>query len=272
MSDAAEFALSPETIKNSGWRQGCIIPADLYPDLAAYVKIEEITKNADAFIVVSHDCDVTHCSFENEPYVELLAVKKVSGLNGLFTLGKSPRRLHFEIDIPGIEKQSMEAFAYDRLLVPRKLLIGKTPDSQHLCSPQTINQIKEWLSRRYHRVAFPDSFNNRIKPAQDKIKKELKKEGGIYISGLYFVLEMNELPEAKNYQITIVATMRVEDYEDATRRNKSQAVFDRIEAFVSECEGIEVTFSELKGEDQVSLDDLLYLTRWDSYDYLSPED
>lgn len=263
MTDAAEISM--EILKKNGWRQGCIVPEHLSRELLSH----GIPSDADAVIVVSHDCDVTHHSLDSEPYVEVLIARRVEQLNGAFTDGKNPRKLHFEVVFSENVLQPMEACAHDRILVPRRLFMRSSPDGNRSCSSKTIEQIGDWLSRRYNRVALPDNFNDRLKPVQSKIKK-LMKEGGVEISGLYLSLNLAELPDSENYQIAVIATMRMEDCEIPTKREQAELVLGQIETIVSECRGIEIVSADLKGEDEVSPHDLRLLTRWDTYDYLSP--
>lgn len=255
-----------KSIKELGWRQGSILPADLVAPLPGNSNNEE-----EIFVVVSHDCDVTNSSLENEPMVEILKAKIRSDKqsNGALLFGKHPRRIQFEVEISG-ETVYAEANAHDRLFVQRKLLLDCTPDTERNCSPLVVEQVSDWLSRRYVRSAFPDTFNNRIRPAQRHIKKALSTQGQ-NITGIFAAMEKwDELPDNESYRFFVVATMTDDDYSDPQKREHAQKPLDKIEQRLQACDGIDVE-SWLASEGDISIADYRRMRRLD-FDYLSLQD
>ncbi|OGS28284.1 MAG: hypothetical protein A3J70_12840 [Elusimicrobia bacterium RIFCSPHIGHO2_02_FULL_61_10] len=229
----------------------------------------EIQIAVDLIIVVTHDCDLIHEVLKNEPVVELLLAraKPLADQDGQLTLGKNPRRLQFRLSQGGDEKL-YEAGIHDRFLAPRELLTTAPPDGDRTLDQRTAEVIFSWISKRYFRAAFPDAFESRIHPKKSWIRDQLRK-GGEHISAIFiFLTPDKELAAGEPYQLLIKATMRVADYEDKKKRPIAQSAIDKIAAKLAECAGIEVKEWELVSEQDVTLDDLHYLKRWD-YDALS---
>jgi hypothetical protein len=115
--------------------------------------------------------------------------------------------------------------------------------------------LSTWLGRRYDRSALPDEFNHRWQGVHTQIAAGLKSRGG-NISGIYLSLTSEELPAARPYEITIIGTMRRVDFERDELRVPAQHAFDQVAAAFDACAGIEVMYSELTSEAQVSLDEI----------------
>lgn len=64
------------------------------------------------------------------------------------------------------------------------------------------------------------------------------------------------------------ATMLPQHHEDWDKLDKSQKALDAVAALVESADGIQLTDHHLLSEQEVSLDDLRYLRRWD-YDSLT---
>jgi len=258
--------VNPELITQLGWRQGCILPVGMVRNLQEDSE-KGLPKNideSDLLIVVSHDCDIANSSFEAEPDVELKLARSVAiqNQNGALFWGRNPRKFQFLL-----QSELYEISVHDRFFIPRYLLSHNAPDTERSPTKDITKQICLWLSKRYFRAAFPDSFNKRIEKAQKAIYNKLKKNSqeltAIYIS----VCDEELLPE-QNYKILIRVTMLCEAYEDPELRQNVQKIVDLMETKLNECAGIEVLDCSLVSEAQVSIDDLRFLKRWD-YDYLS---
>jgi hypothetical protein len=50
------------------------------------------------YVVSSHPCDVVALDLDKEPSVELFLLKVIEKIDGNFSFGKNPRRLHVEIN------------------------------------------------------------------------------------------------------------------------------------------------------------------------------
>lgn len=258
---------NPEFIAQLGWRQGCILPVDMVRNLqeSSEKGLPRNINELDLLIVVSHDCDVTNSSFEAEPDAEFILARcvPIETKNASLFSGRNPRRFQFLVQ----SEQLYEISIHDRFLIPRQLLTHNAPDVERKLIKDLVKQICLWLSKRYFRAAFPDSFNNRIKKAQDKIRPKLQKTGQ-EITAIYISVSDEELESDQVYEIDIRATMQCEAYENIDLRRRAQEIIDLIGSKLNECEGIEVLDSSIVSEAEVSIDDLRILKRWD-YDYIS---
>jgi len=250
-------------IKASGWHQGSVLPGALIRELSAASLLPWPVSNNQLLVVVSHDCDATNPSFDVEPEVELLraTILPRSQAEGAYFWGKNPRTYHLEDNSSGTTVV-WQFSVHDRIRVPRRLLLGHAPDSTRVLDPQNIRRLALWLARRYVRAAFPDAFVARIRPAVDRLRTRLKREGSL-LTAIYILVADEELPDSVPYEPIIWASVRVEDYSDAARRARTQELLDKVEAAVQDCDGIEVKHSLLVSEAELSLDDLRRLKRWD---------
>ncbi|WP_009631112.1 hypothetical protein [Synechocystis sp. PCC 7509] len=263
-------------IAQLGWRQGCILSKNMVIQLQNNDEIikdvseseKEIIKGAnesDLLIVVTHDCDLVHDSFENEPEIEVVLARSVTTENASRFWGKNPRKFQFELQP---EQLLYEICVHDRVFIPRKLLLNDSPNSERQLEASLIKQVCLWISKRYFRAAFPDSFNNRItdkfkKKIAEKFKKKGKEITAIYIAGADEEVQGNDM-----YKIIIKATMQCETFENPVLLREAQSIIDLLEIEFCQCPGIDVAQSLLVSEADVSIDDLRFLKRWD-YDHLS---
>lgn len=72
----------PQSIKDHGWRQGSVLPAELAQRVAV-PRFAEWGPD-DRAILLSQDCDVVHASYEAEPLAELIRAK-VSSVEEVLT-------------------------------------------------------------------------------------------------------------------------------------------------------------------------------------------
>ena len=259
-------------IKDLGWRQGSILSSALIEDLIHSGTLPTTVTAEDILIVVSHDCDVTNPSLANEPSAELLLACLVpeGTLNGALTHGRNPRRFHFLVGIDENPK-AVEARANDRFVIGRAQLASHEPDPSRKCSWQTRDEIVQWLIKRYHRAAFPDAFNDRIRKASKPIAKVLKAYGQDLREIFIAMDSWDELPGGKPYRLKLVATMTSEEFGDPGKRLHAQQALDAMEERLQGCSDIEIDETLLASEGDVSLDDIRYMERFD-FDYLSVED
>lgn len=82
------------------------------------------------------------------------------------------------------------------------------------------------------------------------------------------LLEDVELPNDQTYRLVVWATMKSENYQDEAKREKAQKVVGEIESTLTQCEGIDVDEVMLITEQEITLDQLRLLKRWD-FDSLS---
>ena len=250
------------SIKKLGWRQGSILPHDLVERLQA----ENLLPSGQEcdFVVISHDCDVTHAAQEAEPWVEVLKVRLVSlaERNAHLEWGKNPRKYQFRV-ARGNADVYCEISIHDVIRFDRLRLRDHVPDADRKLPSETIRQLALWYARRYSRQAFPDEFNERIRQAGRKLHNKFKGANNV-IRGIYFLLSPDtELAESESYDLIVWVTMSTQTYEVPDSRSQAQKLVDLLETELRKCKGITVQGVELRSEGDVSLDDLRQLKRWD---------
>lgn len=266
----------PKYIAQLDWRQGCIFSRNMVIQLQSdgeeiikgiSVSEKEIIKGAkesDLLIVVTHDCNLVNDSFENEPEIEVVLARSVSTKNASLFWGKNPRKFQFELQS---EQFLYEICVHDRVFLPRNLLLNHSPDLERVLEASLRKQICLWVSKRYFRAAFPDSFNKITEKLKKKLAEKLKKKGK-EITAIYIAGADEEVQDNGTYEIIVKATMQCNTFENPVLRQEAQSIIDLWESELCECPGIEVKESSLVSEADVSIDDLRILKRWD-YDHLS---
>jgi hypothetical protein len=252
----------PQSIKDHGWRQGSVLPAEI----AGRVATARFTDwgPADRAVLLSQDCDVVHGSYDVEPTVELIRAKVSSVEDALARYGRNPRKLQLESGPGAVLNLSV----HDRWSVPRSELESHPPEPTLFLEAESLHVLVEWIAKRYTRPAFPDAFNDRRAGATKRIEKELKKNGKL-ITGLFLAISPNEECAAdESYQLALrvtaaKATLAAKSVETELLRTTKQ-IADALDA----CDGIEVVNHDLVSEAAFTLDDLQYFQRWD-WDYRS---
>jgi hypothetical protein len=271
MSNAGDDSEGPR-IKGLGWRQGSIVPPELAGQISEAAKLPAMDPAQDLVIVVSHDCDVTHNSLSDEPHVELLLAKlrPETTVDGSLRHGRNPRRLQFRVRVGG-EVRLAEARGHERILVDRQELLGHRPDPRRVLDGGAPGEIANWLAKRYIRAAFPDAFEQRIRPSKKAVRKALKSDGED-IQAIWIAADSwDELPEGSSYHILIVATMADTDFGDEAKRKKAWVALGKVEAKLHDCDGVVIEDATLKNETEVTLDDVRSMRRFD-FDYLSSDE
>jgi hypothetical protein len=217
-----------------------------------------------ALLVVSHDCDVACPKLDQEPTVEVLHGTLVEDLSGTLKHGKNPRVIHLPLQLDGAGR-IVEGWARNRFFADRRYL-GLEPPAGSLAQMER-RQLRRWLAGRYVRAAFPDEFNERVRPAADKIHKQAAKKGAD-LTALFLYVRDEELESGTDYEIELIATMSTDSFNEPEARQVCQQLLNKIETELDKCAGIRVMESELRSEAEISLDDLALLKRWD-WEYLS---
>lgn len=288
-----------EQIVRDGWRQGSVLPPALVqrllddlqiPDIPvprsnvptgllkrlrlawAYVsgrqqKGREFCATSEMWVVVTQDCDLVQSSFEKEPFVELVRVLAIPSetKDGRLHWGDNPRTFQFYNPPEGDNQQLLETRITDRARIDRRYLAGSSPDLARGLHSENVKRLCRWISGRYVRASFPDAFNERVKRSLDKMgdkKGQLFKKGDV-LSGIYILVEDEELSNSEEYHVVIWATMKPDDFIQRDKLELGQQLVDHIEAALGSCEGIEIEQAQLKSEGDVSLDHLRKFKRWD---------
>lgn len=168
------------------WRQGHVLPPDaiIALGLAGTEQVEQ-TRG----VVISHDCDLANDDLNAEPDVEILIGQVVAGLNGNFAWGKSPRTLHLSM-ARAAGPEFIELVQTRRCTIPKSELAKFTPSGDHTLDQRGLSTLRSWLSSRYNRAAFADTFVNRFRSekGEERLVNLLKSSGDL-ISYVYFNIE-----------------------------------------------------------------------------------
>lgn len=198
--------MAREELLKRGWRRHSVISSTekALSSLSEHLvpTIQELFASAGAIAVVTtYDCAVISPDFEGEPWVQLL-IAIPSEFNKQFSNGRSPRKIHFQVEHNG-EKITYEAGAQGFCQADRKLLLQLTPDQSFNITPENRYQLKNWLAERFRQDTWPDAFNMAIKPGEKKLKK-LWARYNDFIAGMYICLNTYDDPPSEPYQAAVI--------------------------------------------------------------------
>ena len=192
-----------------GWRQGTILSVkNLKQDhrdivIGTRVKADyrnkesrHRLKDTDCFAVLSQDCDIS-ADEKIEPFVEVAVFRPEKKPTDSNSFAQSARNLNLKINDTWF-KSNVWLITW----IDKKILLDYRPDS-HL-SPQDTVTLKNWRGLRYIRNAFPDNFDQRVKPVlltEENI--EFFKKYNEVIIGIYIILDTYE--EADLYKMGLIA-------------------------------------------------------------------
>lgn len=179
-----------DNARHLSWRQGDVLLAD------DAIKLQLLTSDnaANRFaVVISHDCDLA-APVDREPDAEIIVGQRIDKL-GTDSFSKTARRLHLEYQTD-TGTLVLELAAKDKLRVQKEDLHRLVPSKEVSLSGQGIGILQRWLASRYHRAAFPEGFEVRLRRAEiagkpqllKKIESTLK-DGGEHIRALLFDLD-----------------------------------------------------------------------------------
>jgi len=303
IEDFDDRAINGLYVSRNGWRQGSVLPVNLVAELLDCHQLPEViiprsettsgvlksirngfwrafrrtglAKNFDPsndiWIVISQDCDLVQYDWDKEPFVELVRVLKVSDSEGEGMWLTSPRTYVFSD--PPDEKPShrFKCIVHDRVRIDRRYLAYFSPDPHRSFAAENIRRLIHWIARRYVRAAFPDEFNNRIQSSLQKLARKKSSSLVKYsdlLTGIYLYVPEGELEPEEVYEIVLWGVVRPNVIKDQVLASHAQELVDELEALFFECDGIDVSASYLKSEQDVTLDHLHKWKRWD-FDSLS---
>lgn len=246
-----------DSIRERGWRQGCLLDGAVVRSLLGD---DDDLFGCDDFVVLSHSCDVVCEDLEKEPTVELIGRRTIDSVDGNYAFAKSPRVWHMSAGGSAVELRMNLRREIGRQHLAAQHPVGSISDAE-------LRILKRWMANRYARAGFADEFNRRCHPALGRITSRFKRDGHL-MSAIYLLVDDSELPEEKDYEIVVIATMLEEDFDVAERRTRCQQLLNQVVQHLDGCGGISVTDAELRSEADVSLADLRELSRWD-FDTLS---
>jgi hypothetical protein len=255
-------------LHNSLWRQGTVLPRKLLPPGT----LPNDLNPAARLVIVSHDCDLVHPSYEGEPYVEFFVAHPVDKSDGRKRRGKNPRRMQFIAANNGVE-QIYEINVHDKFRVSRRFLEGDTPDTSCTISRHEVTTIGRWAAKRYSRPGFPSEFDRRLNTiGKDKFERAMQKYGddvsGIFIA---FLSPSGELPETEPYAVSVRVVAPREALADDKREQVLVKLIAQLQSLFSQCTGIQLEDMTLDTEADFSLEDWKRSMLWD-YEYISGEE
>lgn len=258
------------------WRQGLFLE-DKSIDKHS-LRSEEFPEKT-VVIMASHDCDLPQPP-SIEPYFEVIVGRYIDHLDGACTFTKSPRKLHIEIQT--LEGQKfVEFIAKDKHRIDKSYLPEIIPNLNLQLDVDGLREFKRWLSVRYSRSSFANTFETRLKSHKlDRgIAKILQKHGEL-ITGIFF--EVDESQEIKHISpedtylldITILystnsdpgaAEVAAQEASDAIIKLFKTKLFDSINRAWKE---IELRFCDVISDEALTYKQSTQLKLW-RLDYIS---
>lgn len=160
--------------KDTNWRQCSIISVDTLRNYNPGL-VNSVTEDTAYLCAVSHDGDIVNDNMVQEPVVEFIGVRRVSGAAPEYTHGKHPSVLHLECYLEG-EPVVLEFRASPKLSISKHNLIpAMQPDRSFFFDGKAKATIQNWLSYRYRRQRLPQAFIDRTLPLWDYLRNEGKK-------------------------------------------------------------------------------------------------
>jgi len=187
-------------------------------------------------MTISHDCDLTCDDLAVEPHAEVIVGRIVANANGNFSWGKSPRTLHLPM-LKGGAVVTVELVATGKRLIEKTALAQFDPHPDFAPTEKALAILRGWLSARYNRGAFPDTFVDRMKATKFDAKlAKLLEPCGDQISHVFFDVEQGALiekAEGDPYDLSIVLVYT--PGEDAEKAEElADALTEQVEALAEE--------------------------------------
>lgn len=226
-----------DTDRKFSWRQGEV----LTDETAKALNLQHPENTDGTFVVVvSHDCDLAAVA-DKEPESEIIVGQRIDKLGG-DSYGKTARRLHIEYQTKA-GPVAVELMASSKQPISKPILFATDPRRDMWLDGQGIGILQRWLACRYHRAAFPEAFEDRLRAANIPGKRTfLKKiesiltDGGDHIRALLFDLDEGKDVERKTpedlYQLGIIVlydSLRDEPTAAATAAKVSEELEELFE-------------------------------------------
>ena len=195
-------------IIGNGWKQGAIVASS--DEVRTIFRLTD--NNCDAYVLVSHSCDVLAYKYKTEPLVELIGGAYSPKGNNSLSHRRHPRQL--QLPVTGGEKPYLTLNINHRYFVNRRFLVDVLA-SDILLSDESLRELQMWMAARYRRTAFPDEFVGRITGALAEIRNELEINGDKGVRSLYVHLDSyEELQKERDYEVVLTGTTE-EDLGDS---------------------------------------------------------
>ena len=248
-----------QQLYEAGWCQGAILPVEV----AVRIRPTTVPEHYQHAVLITQDCNIV-ADDDKESQVEVAfgyCAQAGENVNEL-AKGKNPRRFLTDI-APDVH------LVWD---VRHRLSVSKTVLSVDLGTAKPLGRLldadlrefRAWLGRRYSRPAFPDAFNERLRPAMPVIDKAVKSEAFRSIRAVfYWITERDdELLEAAPYHLRIIFCFA----HNGTSNPLAQAAveIDKFAKAVAACAGIQLTKHEAISDSRFPIQ---YLDVWEYVDF-----
>jgi hypothetical protein len=248
-----------QQLYEAGWCQGAILPVEV----AVRIRPATVPEHYQHAVLITQDCNIV-ADDDKEPQVEIaFGYCAQAGENvNAFAQGKNPRRFLTVI----VSDVHLVWDVRHRQSIPKSVLhteLGTAKPLGRLLDAD-LREFRAWLGRRYSRPAFPDTFNERLRPAMSAIDKAVKSEGFRSVRAVfYWIIERDEeLPEAEPYHLQIIFCFA----HNGTASPLPQAAteIDKFAKAVAACPGIELTKHEALSDLRFPIQ---YLDVWEGVDF-----
>ncbi len=223
-----------DCLRAEGWKQGCLIHSQYAEQItAAAIDFYNKDETSDIWLVVlTQDCDLVR-NTDVEPFVEILAMKKLPNIPNNPIRGQSARSLHLSLEISG-DTHWFEGNIHDRFRIRKESLCDLGCETTLIFKENEHRFLRQWLARRYTRAAFPDRFETHLASTQGRVKSLFKSPEAKLISTVYIAIDNEDIGVDEDYFIRVILTVLSEDLEDVKKRN---LIDDFEERFISVFEG-----------------------------------
>lgn len=195
----------PSTPRNiTEWRQGHVLADEA---VAAFGLVSSAGPDNTIVVIVSHDCDVTADS-AREPVVEVVLGRRIDRL-GADANAKTARRLHIPFSQGGNDIP-VELEMTTKTGLPKHAVLASKPKADLTLSAKARVTLQHWLAARYHRAAFAEEFEARLKAKPGKLGEKIVKAldaAGEHVLAVYFDVDGGEERERGGpddvYELTI---------------------------------------------------------------------
>lgn len=259
MPDSDSPISTGQRLYDEGWCQGAILPGDV----AVCLRPTTTPVHYQHAVLITQDCNIV-ADDDRETHIEVAfgyCPRPEENANA-FAQGKHPRQF---LAGDGGERR----FVWDvreRLSVTKSALLTllKTVAPAGRLLDTDLREFRAWLGRRYSRPAFPDNFNNRLRPAKSTIDKAIKSDGFRSVRAVFYWIEERdqELSADTPYRLRIIFCFR----HNGTAIPLQLAVVE-IENFakaVASCPGIVLVKTESIPESRFPIQ---YLDVWECVDF-----
>jgi hypothetical protein len=207
-----------DQLRAEGWTQGCLIhPDNAVRITAASIDFYSKATSGDTWLVVlTQDCDIVRHTGQ-EPFVELLAIEKLSNIPANPMKGQSARSLHLNWTIND-DTHWFECNIHDKFRIRKDSLCGLDIDTSLRVEENELRLLRQWLARRYTRAAFPDHFEEHLASTKGRVKSLFKSPEAKLISTVYIAIENEDAGPDEDYLIHVLLTALAEDFEETERR------------------------------------------------------